>query len=198
LFGPFTFSSVGLPLLNPLPVTLLSITGECYEGVTELKWVTASEQNNDYFLVDKSTNGYEYVNIGKVTGSGNSNVIRNYHFEDNESNGKLVYYRLSQVDFDGKKNELGVVAVTCKGNFDSWLAYMNANNHMVLSTNYSHEDNISIELYDMQGGIKWNSEHAIQNGFTECVFDISSLSAGVYIVRVTDSNGLSTQRLLKR
>ena len=198
LFGPFTFSSVGLPLLNPLPVTLLSITGECYEGFTELKWVTASEQNNDYFLVDKSTNGYEYVNIGKVTGSGNSNVIRNYHFEDNESNGKLVYYRLSQVDFDGKKNELGVVAVSCKGNFDSWLAYMNANNHMVLSTNYSHEDNISIELYDMQGGIKWNSEHAIQNGFTECVFDISSLSAGVYIVRVTDSNGLSTQRLLKR
>lgn len=198
VFGPFTFSSVGLPLLNPLPVTLLSITGECIGVVNEIKWTTATEQNNDYFTIEKSANGYEYVNIVKVAGSGNSNVVRNYHFEDNESNGKMVYYRLSQVDFDGKKNELGVVAVSCKGNLDSWLAYMNANNYMVFSTHYSHEDNISIELYDMQGRKKWTGEHTIQNGFAEHVFDISCLSTGVYIVRVTDSKGLTTQRLMKR
>jgi len=105
---------------------------------------------------------------------------------------------LSQVDFDGKKNELGVVTVSCKGNVDTWIAYMNANNHMVLSTNYYNEDKLSIQLYDMQGRMKWNSDHSIQAGFAEHVFDISSLSAGVYIVRVTDSNGLTSQRLLKR
>jgi hypothetical protein len=198
VFGPFTFSSVGLPLLNPLPVTLLSITGECKGGFNEIKWSTASEHNNDYYLIEKSTNGYEYTNIGKVAGAGNSNLISNYRFEDNGSNGKLVYYRLSQVDFDGKKNELGVVTVSCKGNADTWIAYMNANNHMVLSTNYYNEDKLSIQLYDMQGRMKWNSDHSIQAGFAEHIFDISSLSAGVYIVRVTDSNGLTSQRLLKR
>jgi hypothetical protein len=197
-FGPFTFSSVGVPFLNPLPVTMLAINARCNDGINEIKWTTASEQNNDYFSIEKSSNGYEYSLIGKVDGNGNSNTIHNYTFKDIIPSNKLVYYRLSQTDFNGNRIELGVVSASCNNNTDYWQAFMENENSLVIVSDYSNQDCMSIELYDLQGRVRWAGKNNVQEGFNKSQIDIGNFSSGVYIVRIADANGVLSQRIVKR
>jgi hypothetical protein len=66
-----------------------------------LSWRTESEINNDWFVVEKSTNATDFVPIGAVAGLGTSYVPHEYAFVDDEYSAGVVYYRLRQIDFDG-------------------------------------------------------------------------------------------------
>ena len=89
-----------------LPVELLSFAAKEISGnLIQLDWKTASETNNDYFIVEKSTDGMNFTPIGLVKGSGNSTINHNYSFLDKKNEGiQLYYYRLQQVDYDGTRN----------------------------------------------------------------------------------------------
>ena len=85
----------------PLSVELAQFTTECNNNIIEINWTTTSEINNDYFILEKSTNGNAFEEINRVQGAGNSNSIQNYKCFDNDLNSEYIYYRLRQVDFDG-------------------------------------------------------------------------------------------------
>jgi len=85
---------------SPLPVVWLSFTARTELNKAILEWSTASEVNNDYFEIEKSYNALEWIYVNRVDGMGNTNNISNYIYED-FSNIDL-YYRLKQVDYDGK------------------------------------------------------------------------------------------------
>jgi hypothetical protein len=70
------------------------------ENEVMLNWATASEINNDYFLIQRKSD--EWKDIGKVGGFGNSNINRFYEFKDLDAREAELYYRLKQVDKDGK------------------------------------------------------------------------------------------------
>ncbi|WP_139281045.1 hypothetical protein [Reichenbachiella agariperforans] len=86
-----------------LPVSWVSFTASLYNDEKDvlLKWLTASEISNDGFYVEKSTDGQNFDEIGFVKGHGNINSVSSYQFVDFEF-GSSAYYRLKQVDFDGK------------------------------------------------------------------------------------------------
>lgn len=95
-----------------LPVELVSFSGEVADCQAFLKWVTASELNNDYFLVEKSTDAVSWTEIGKVAGNGNSVVPQNYEWVDTDIQSQDTYYRLVQVDYDGTKDYSHIIAVS--------------------------------------------------------------------------------------
>jgi len=115
-FGPFTLSSV--TLLNPLPVYLLDFSATPQGNDVMLNWVTSSEINNDRFevLSSNSSSGTNYFeDIGHVKGNGNSTAVHHYEFLDQRPGKKgTYYYRLRQVDFDGKTMLSNIVAVNFK------------------------------------------------------------------------------------
>ncbi|MBK6527487.1 MAG: DUF2341 domain-containing protein [Crocinitomicaceae bacterium] len=85
-----------------LPVELINFTAkQAGANAIELDWTTASENNNDYFMIEKSENGVNWNFIGTVDGHGNTSHAINYHFEDMKPYYGNNYYRLKQVDFDG-------------------------------------------------------------------------------------------------
>ena len=91
-----------------LPVELISFTAQCSDNNTTLYWSTATEINNNYFSVERSSDGINFEAIGKVNGAGNSSTARNYEFiygvlpsPVGERSG-VRYYRLKQVDYNGK------------------------------------------------------------------------------------------------
>lgn len=86
---------------NPLPVELLSFTAKIQKEVVVLDWATASEMNSDFFEVQRSTDGLNYTELGRVAAAGNSNVLIRYAFNDNQPVRGVNYYRLRQVDIDG-------------------------------------------------------------------------------------------------
>ncbi len=86
---------------GPLPIELLSFNAEPQNNRVLLKWATASERNNAYFSIERSSDGIEYTTIAKIKGAGNSTELRNYNTYDNQPPAGVSYYRLKQTDFDG-------------------------------------------------------------------------------------------------
>jgi len=94
----FSFSMDG----TYLPISLLSFNCENKNDSIIINWKTASETNNDYFELQRSENGTQWKTLVKIDGNGNSTVILNYKYIDKLPIWGTSYYRLKQVDFDGK------------------------------------------------------------------------------------------------
>lgn len=87
---------------STLPVELLNFNASCIKGMVDIQWVTASEINNDFFTLEKSKNGMDFIFVVNMKGAGNSNQMLHYSYLDNDPYSGVSYYRLKQTDFDGK------------------------------------------------------------------------------------------------
>jgi hypothetical protein len=96
-----------------LPIELVNFYGKHYGENIKLFWTTASEINNDYFIIYKSSDGINYSELDRVNGAGNSNVYINYEHLDNQICDTIAYYKLRQVDYDGKYTESDPIAIRC-------------------------------------------------------------------------------------
>jgi hypothetical protein len=113
-YGGGTTGTFGILANSPigLPIELLSFGGTVIDSRNVLlEWSTASELNNDYFIIERSTDGYNWTQIKNIDGSGNSNTKINYTTIDNSAPRTIVYYKLSQVDFDGISEEFSPINV---------------------------------------------------------------------------------------
>ena len=90
------------PTTIALPIQLESFEGKNKGKYNELTWKTVSEFNNDFFTVEKTTDGHSFFSIGNIKGAGNSNEEIKYVLNDEDVHDKLNYYRLRQTDFDGE------------------------------------------------------------------------------------------------
>lgn len=91
----------GICYFAGLPISLLYFDARKVDDIVRLGWATASETNNDYFAVERSTNGKGFHQLGIVDGAGNSTDTRVYSYTDFIPYSEN-YYRLSQHDYDGK------------------------------------------------------------------------------------------------
>lgn len=85
-----------------LPIELLYFNAEqnnCNQNL--LTWSTATESNNNYFQLERSNDGINFITLEKIMGSANSTSIKTYNYKDNQPESTINYYRLKQVDFDG-------------------------------------------------------------------------------------------------
>lgn len=110
---------------NSLPVTVSGFSAKSLGSGVSVSWVTESEVNNDYFLIEKSIDGIEYYNIGSVRGKGNSNSLTEYTFMDNEGSSGITYYRLQQFDFDGTRTQYGPVSTNSGNKTGVFTVYPN-------------------------------------------------------------------------
>ncbi len=97
-----------------LPVELLEFKVYQIESAVVVTWKTATELNNDYFSIERSSDGMSYGSIGEVKGAGNSNVVTEYEFVDEKPLNGITYYRLKQTDFDGLNETFRPVSVEMK------------------------------------------------------------------------------------
>ncbi len=99
-FSPFTLASS--TAANPLPITLLDFRARLHNKVVNLEWETSSEINNDYFTLEKSTDGEDWIEFATIKGAGNSSTYKKYDSKDNNPFIGVSYYRLKQTDFNGE------------------------------------------------------------------------------------------------
>lgn len=96
---------------SPLPVSLINFGGLRDGKNANLYWFTASEINNDYFRIERSKDGSLFEYRGRVKGNGNTSQMKGYDFTDEDTADPMVYYRLTQVDYDGTSAYSPVVAL---------------------------------------------------------------------------------------
>lgn len=113
-FSPFTLSSKLGGGTNPLPIELIYFTAVPRDNYVELEWKTATQLNNDYFIVERSVNGVDWQQLVMVKGAGTTYVPMEYLEIDPNPVIGMNYYRLKQVDFDGTYSYSQIVAVEFK------------------------------------------------------------------------------------
>ena len=96
---------------EPLPIDLLDFSAKAGDAGVSLKWITATEINNNYFTIQRSIDGSNWEIINYVQGAGNSNHIITYTWDDMNPVKGISYYRLKQTDFDGQYEYFDPVAV---------------------------------------------------------------------------------------
>jgi len=108
-FGPYFWG-------NPLPVEFLFFNAQMVDKQIEISWGTASETNNDYFILERADASGMFYEIARIRGAGNSNVPEYYKYNDIDQLSGTIYYRLWQYDFDGRSELLSVTFVNSDDN----------------------------------------------------------------------------------
>ncbi len=191
-----------------LPVNLLSLTAHKNKNNVDLNWVTANEQNNKGFDVERSLDAQAFENIGFVKGNGTTNAISNYYYLDNLTvsnklqTANMLYYRLKQTDFNGKFEYSPVVAVDNKikhnNNIDIVATPNPFQTGFVMSINSEKESNVHIEIYDAQGKKTLSKTHDIIAGNTLLSIEhASEWNPGIYFISVNIDNERKTLRIVK-
>lgn len=110
---------------SPLPITLTTFTAIPENSSVKLEWSTASEKNNDHFVLERSKDALNFEVFAEKEGSGNSSVLLKYNYEDRNPHPGLSYYRLRQVDLDGSSTCSPIVAVTLNKTEGGLLVFPN-------------------------------------------------------------------------
>jgi hypothetical protein len=176
-FSPFTLGSKSRSS-NLLPVTFVSFEGNCENDRTFLTWETASETNNNYFEIQKSDDGKNWVFVSIVQGSGNSTQEIKYQYIDNSTESKLTYYRLKQVDFNGNYKYSRVISVSnCSEYFSELEIYPNPTIGMFHWLNNGIQEQIfSIDIFNVLG------EKVYSSGGNSSEIDLTSQQNGIYFI----------------
>jgi len=163
-----------------LPVSLISFKAICNEGITIIKWQTASEINNDYFKLERSSDGVSFEEIARITGAGNSNSLINYEYIDGLIPTTRVYYRLTQVDFDGKYEVFKIITTDCSGTSQIKFTYVNPvqNKQITIFSSGIPNEEINIRLFTNTG--KCVLSEKLEGNKTKWIINTDNLSKGIY------------------
>ncbi|MBN4077519.1 T9SS type A sorting domain-containing protein [bacterium AH-315-C20] len=183
-YSPWTLSSFA----TPLPIVMTDLGTNCdSDGDVWVSWTTGSELNNDYFEIERSINGIDWASIGIEDGHGNSSVEINYAYKDRDPAVGFAYYRLKQVDFDGKVEYHGPVSTaSCEsGSFNVYLS----NGILNLAADLDSDEDLDITIYNAAGQVVSIFHNSAPSGLT--VFEIGNrLSPGLYVVGITTGSGI--------
>lgn len=124
-----------LPNNNPLPINLGTFKGTITAKGNVLDWQTFGEQNNDYFMVQRANTNGIFIDLGKITGAGNSTISQNYSFVDTKPVSATNYYRLAQVDYDGTIHYSQTIALANEGQQEYSLSPNPANDYLLIHQN---------------------------------------------------------------
>jgi hypothetical protein len=193
-FSPWALSGNNMIL----PIELLSFTATPKKKEVDLNWKTASEINNDYFIVQRSKDGIDFSDIGRVRAGSTPKEVQNYNYMDfNALEGKS-YYRLKQTDLDGAFTFSDIRMV----NLDEWesqvTAYPNpvTNEKISLDFHTALESPTRITLYDLTGRIIL--EDIIAEGINIYDMDLANTPPGVYMIKgVNTKSGFQQTIIVK-
>ncbi len=183
-----------------LPVELLSFTASPVQGnQVAVDWQTASEINNDYFLVEKSVDGNNFTGIGIVKGSGNSTETRKYRLlDENLDPDPILYYRLEQFDFDGNNHFSKVIPVRI---FNEDLKIVSIQSDwysqkLTINIQCNSTNSLSTTLTDMLGRTISLKSYVSGNGMHSIYFPVQTLSRGVYVLTLSDGLTVLSRKLI--
>lgn len=208
LSGLNSFSDFTLPgksdLTPPiLPVELISFIAYPVNNYIELKWITASEVNNDGFDIERSIDGVRFEKIGYIDGNGTTNKETIYTFQDDSVQYNILYYyRLKQIDFDGTTSYSNIVDVRLLFNqLEGWEVSnffpspSVSNSFIQISTDKDLE--LDYVFYDVLGKVIEAKRQFFQKGNHLIKYDVEQLPGGIYFLSISNSEANFTRKLTK-
>ncbi len=178
-----------------LPVELIDFLAAAQAPrTTLLSWRTASEQNNQGFDIERSTDGRTWQPLGFVPGQGTTQQPRVYTFVDERPLPGINYYRLRQVDFDGKFEYSGIRSVAMEGSSQGVQVYPNpVQGGGLLSIHFATEQDAAATLRIFDASGKMLHRETLANQYNQTGY--GQLPAGIYFIEVTSDYEVWRERL---
>lgn len=185
-----------------LPVSILNFKGSIKNNQALLSWNTATELNNKGFEIERSKDGKTFSSIGFVNGAGSTTQVKNYTYTDATLSDFAVttsYYRLKQVDLDGKASYSNVIPLSLKDNL-SWKLYPNpVKDKLTVELNLTTDTKVSVQILSKDGKMLLNTDKGtLPQGQQQLTFNIQNLANGSYFVRVKAGDKSYTQTVVKQ
>lgn len=183
---------------SPLPVELLFFTAQLQDGKVVLNWTTASETNNGYFTVERSSDAKSMIPIATINGAGNSNAMLQYQNIDEQPLTGISYYRLRQTDYDGTAT------------FSKWAKVINAatdkelqiikavakNNELSVTISCPGKTAYVLEVYDITGNRLYSG--MVQPDGDWMHHDLPLLHPqNMYIIKASNAQTVKTLKVVK-
>lgn len=199
-FSQFAIAKSG----SPLPIELVSFDAKPSGNVVKCSWQTATEINNDYFTIERSTDGRNFLPLETIVGAGNSSATLNYSFNDTKPLSGINYYRLMQTDYDGKFSYSKVM--TAKFGTGGTKGMLSINSvspnpfKESFSITYSVEDNseVAISIFNTNGQNVFSQKENASKGTNRFDFNnAAQLPDGIYFAKLIVNNEMQIQKLVK-
>ena len=179
-----------------LPVALLDFTAQITTGGALVRWSTAKEENNAKFEIEKSFDGKSFFIVDTRKGQGNSTTTFSYEFLDVNFK-QSAYYRLVQVDANGRKTTYAALTKFVKGldNSLSVVAYPNpVATKLYVTVGAASKENVKLLLTDLTGKtLKIKNADSTQ----PIELDVADIATGSYMLQVIKDSGNTTKKILK-
>lgn len=184
LFDHFTICQI-----TPMPVELLLFEADWADKNktnARIFWQTASEINNDYFFLERSVDGINWSEIAQIDGAGNSNSVLNYDYYDKDIDqlpSTIFYYRLKQIDFDGKVS-LSDIDVITRNEITVMNFWPNpVTEDLNLSIYSPDEQKVKIEIINILGQSVFTRYPVLSEGYQQIKLPLENLNAGTYFIK---------------
>lgn len=178
-----------------LPVELLNFDGYNNDDYNVLNWSTSTENNNDYFKVERSTDGVTFNSIGEVDAIGNSLKVKNYNYIDKSPKKGINYYRLIQIDLDKKMEMSHTISIENKPSLGMDFYPNPTTGELKIVAFGANNDIAEIRIFDLLGNLI-SSTKAKNNDIS--TIDMSDNRAGIYIIELTEGSRFLHHKLIKK
>ena len=191
------------PEFGPLPVAMVSFTASLLQNKkVKLDWSTSMEINCSKYKIERSFDGNIFNEVAIVPGSGTTSVLHSYSFTDDVSSatGSIVYYRLQQIDIDGKGFYSKVLPVKLKNENRQIIISPNPfSNYLNINMEWNKNENIIVRIINIQGSEVISKNIKMNKGLNYIsIDDLSKLSAGNYFIQFISGAEMLTEKITKQ
>ena len=183
-----------------LPIELVFFTANCNGRSALIEWTTATEKNNDFFVLERSNDAVNFKEIARIAGAGNSIEPISYAYTDFGIRNGDNYYRLVQFDYDGTSTASEIIVANCLGTDGEpeVLAYPNPFGDDI-TLRFENFGNIqaTVEVYDMLGRMVHTQKVNCSQNDYEVVLRLAGLSDGTYNVRISAKEFVLNRQVIK-
>jgi hypothetical protein len=176
---------------SSLPVAFQDIAVSKEAGKAKISWITSWELNNDYFEVQKSKDGIDFISIERVEGTGTATNQNYYSFIDPEYLAGTAYYRIAQIDMDRSIHYSEVVSI--EGDNTIQVSPNPFSEYTIISIPESPSI-VTVKVYDLAGNSILSEEYYSANGSIQIG---ETLKEGAYIIQVISEAAVYNQRIIK-
>lgn len=199
--GITSFSSFSIfSETSVLPVTFLDFAGELKGKQVQLKWTTGAEVNNKGFNIERSLNGTEFSVVGFVAAANTNTALHNYQFID-EVKGKRIYYRLQQIDNDGKTTYSNVVVINNNSSIQLVQVVPNPVKNtfdLIAGTAITPTTKVQIDIHTSTGGLVKSINGSFDVVRNAVKNSLVSQPAGMYFFTIQSEGELQRVKVLKQ